>query len=252
MPFLADGTYQLANDQSNRLWTQRRNYEQLYVRKKQQKLPEQHGTETESLSRNAPDLQPKFDLKDEDIESLLKDTDSTKIDIDGVNESTSYRFDNKHKGHNYETKANQEAEPMAEQHQKEPTAICTAAASHPRPAAILLPGQFDVLLGRGAGYHCHSGNVRLRGIIEPKVPAHTACSTSEEKVAMTLAVLQEVHAKGGRFLKQGSEGWIAVSDHEARQKVGHTFRNMRMSARKHQNKTKTAIKRTHPEGVGKK
>lgn len=120
--------------------------------------------------------------------------------------------------------------------------------------SILFPAQFDVLLGRGRGYHCHVGNIKFRNRVEECKADYENCKSREEKKQMTLQIVQEVQQSwGGRFLRQDVTGWIIADEEEARLKVSHTFRNLKAkSIGKKNNKKETAgksspTKRMNPE-----
>jgi len=83
----------------------------------------------------------------------------------------------------------------------------------------------DILLGRGRGYQNHSGNRRMRSIIENyKNRYHSLKRTEKRKLVQQVYV--EVVKSGARFLKKlGKEqAWVVVDSPIAFQKVSHTMR----------------------------
>jgi len=90
-----------------------------------------------------------------------------------------------------------------------------------------IPGRFDILLGRGRGYHNHVGNVKLRNLILDLKPQYNSSSKSEKK-PLTENVVHTIKKMPARFLKLEAAGWVEVDDEEARLKVSHTFRNLKL------------------------
>jgi hypothetical protein len=52
-----------------------------------------------------------------------------------------------------------------------------------------------------------------------------------EKTQLARIIVEKIHERGGRFLKQEGAGWVEIDDETARTKVSHTFRNHRIAAR---------------------
>lgn len=95
---------------------------------------------------------------------------------------------------------------------------------------IVVPGTYDVLLGRGRPLQKHSGNLRYHHIIESYQGRYEKASKLE-KTKLSKLIVQTMKNEGGRFLKQDDMGWIEIDDEVARYKVSHTFRNHRIAAR---------------------
>jgi hypothetical protein len=95
---------------------------------------------------------------------------------------------------------------------------------------IILPGKFDVLLGRGKPLQKHDGNLNYHYVIEG-YHANYDQATKLEKTQLAKYIVEKIQSQGGRFLKQEDEGWLEISDEDARVKVSHTFRNHRIAAR---------------------
>ena len=93
---------------------------------------------------------------------------------------------------------------------------------------IIVPGPFDVLVGRGRFTALHPGNLRYRQLIQSYMEQYEVCRKRIEKTELTSQVVQIVHNSSGRFLRQDGCGWVEIDDDAARDKVGHSFRNLRM------------------------
>eukprot|EP00980_Cylindrotheca_fusiformis_P029854 scaffold23953_cov127-Cylindrotheca_fusiformis.AAC.1 len=89
-----------------------------------------------------------------------------------------------------------------------------------------VPGEDDVLFGRKRSQR--RGNRLLYQLIECNSEVYDVGSRSDKRY-LTGMVIQEVHATGGRFLKQDGESnfWKEVSTEEAHEKIAQTFRNFR-------------------------
>jgi hypothetical protein len=96
-----------------------------------------------------------------------------------------------------------------------------------RESTLQVPGPNDVLFGRGKPIRDNAGNVRFRHIVNRCMNEYNN-SERLEKGRLTAAILRIVKSSNGRFLKRGREGgWEEVDDVTAREKVHHTFRNLR-------------------------
>ena len=96
----------------------------------------------------------------------------------------------------------------------------------PPSGMVLVPGPYDVLLGRGRFIQDHAGNIRFRSIAECHRKEYESVSKMDKKfVAAT--IVQLVKEGNGRFLRQEGPGWVEVDDATAREKVSHLFRNSR-------------------------
>jgi hypothetical protein len=92
---------------------------------------------------------------------------------------------------------------------------------------IDLPGHNDVLLGRGKPFNEHSGNVRLRRLVDLHKEEYKMARVGE-KHTITRKIVESVKSNSGRFLKRDPDGWwVLVSDDEATEKVSHNFRTAR-------------------------
>ena len=91
---------------------------------------------------------------------------------------------------------------------------------------IILPGRFDVLLGRGKYTREHTGNLRASHLVE----MHRSEYEQAGKFGKTIIaerILQIIHDSSGRFLKWEHCGWVEVDDKMARDKISHFFRHLR-------------------------
>lgn len=114
---------------------------------------------------------------------------------------------------------------------KELLATCTHGQIPPSFEGIDFPGPNDVLLGRGKPFREHTGNVRLRNIVEEyqeeydniEIHGHKA------KVAEFVITIVEDAAPLGRFLKlHPVHGWwVVASRDESIEKVQQAFRTAR-------------------------
>ena len=101
---------------------------------------------------------------------------------------------------------------------------------------IMIPKHEDILLGRGNLNHY--GNLVFRQMIEDHQQEYEVADKAS-KTCIAESIVQKLHDKGGRFLKRfnekgsGGKCWVEMSDEEARYKVSHRFRNMRMSDQRH-------------------
>jgi hypothetical protein len=91
---------------------------------------------------------------------------------------------------------------------------------------VVVPGRYDVLLGRGKGFQQHIGNLRFRHMIEEHFTQYESASKMA-KTELTEEVVRIIKETSGRFLKEDSLGWTDVGDDVARLKASHSFRSMR-------------------------
>jgi hypothetical protein len=105
------------------------------------------------------------------------------------------------------------------------------------------PQPQDVLLGKLRVAKGQLGYDRLGALIDELRTEYERCSTKMEKMKISQRIVEQIKSQGGRFLKQtknkygkdrrvenneSSIGWIQVSDSVAREKISHTFRNLRL------------------------
>ena len=94
---------------------------------------------------------------------------------------------------------------------------------------VIVPGKYDVLLGRGKPLQKFSGNLNYHYVIEGYHDRYEAAAKGQ-KAGIAMEIVKKIHSLGGRFLKQNEAGWAAITDEAAKTKVSHTFRNHRIAA----------------------
>ena len=101
---------------------------------------------------------------------------------------------------------------------------------------VMVPNHHDVLFVRGNLNHY--GNLRFRQIVDGRREEYDSARKSI-KTQIAQSIVDEIKGSGGRFLKRhnekgggdsGGKGgcWVVISDDEARYKVCHRFRNIRI------------------------
>lgn len=112
---------------------------------------------------------------------------------------------------------------------------------------IIIPGRFDVILGRGKPLQQHLGNVQFNLLIEENLdryssaPGEKFTELSSNRSSIAMEIIQQVKSRGGRFLKRqdGNSGrWIEQDDDVCIEKVRHAFRNRRPQPRSTQQNRK--------------
>lgn len=103
--------------------------------------------------------------------------------------------------------------------------------SNPKPISrepVLVPGELDILLGRGRGAQNHKGNIHYRQVVETFRSRYEQIPQKGAKTQLIREVVAVIYDNGGRFLKQDGLGrWIPVDPEVARDKVSHSFRNQK-------------------------
>jgi len=93
---------------------------------------------------------------------------------------------------------------------------------------VLVPGELDILLGRGRGAQNHKGNIHYRQVVETFRSRYEEIPQKGAKTQLIREVVAVIYDNGGRFLKQDGFGrWIPVDPEVARDKVSHSFRNQK-------------------------
>jgi hypothetical protein len=107
-------------------------------------------------------------------------------------------------------------------------------------SADYVPGNDDVVAGRGKRNWNHPGNIQFRNIVRSHVPNYVEAITKAGKTHVVVVIVQIIRDKGGYFLQQNPEGkWYDIGDHSAREKVGHSLRDHVTSMQKLSDKEKT-------------
>jgi hypothetical protein len=101
---------------------------------------------------------------------------------------------------------------------------------------IVIPGEFDILLGRGRCFRENPGNVRFNYVIEMHLERYEKMGKIVKQV-LAEELVDRLKETGSRFLKKkksnvdisttDGEEWEIVTDTVAREKVSHSFRNRR-------------------------
>lgn len=104
----------------------------------------------------------------------------------------------------------------------------------------VVPGKFDVLLGRGKPLQKYSGNLNYHYIVEGYHERYETAAKGD-KADLAMEIVKKINSQGGRFLKQDEVGWTLISDDAAKSKVSHTFRNHRIAARTALKKAAAAV-----------
>jgi hypothetical protein len=95
-----------------------------------------------------------------------------------------------------------------------------------------MPNPNDVLVGKGKPCQQHSGNLRLRHLVELRLADYTVVRKSE-KQNFTREIVQTIKKSSGRFLKRDCDGWWEeVPDEDAREKVSKIFGSTRAASTK--------------------
>jgi hypothetical protein len=92
---------------------------------------------------------------------------------------------------------------------------------------VIVPGPFDVLLGRGRLCQENGGNVRYRFMIEQEKGRYDMASKTD-KTKIAKAIVTQIKELTGLFLKEDhGAGWVLVEDDVARAKTAQCFRSIR-------------------------
>jgi hypothetical protein len=91
---------------------------------------------------------------------------------------------------------------------------------------IIVPRNYDVLLGRGRPYQEHTGNLRCNDVVVNAMEDYERASRTD-KTTIARHVIEKIKGYGGRFLKQNHGVWEEVDDAEALRKISHSFRTHR-------------------------
>mmetsp|Transcript_17686 Transcript_17686/g.36445 ORF Transcript_17686/g.36445 Transcript_17686/m.36445 type:complete len:387 (+) Transcript_17686:3-1163(+) len=99
---------------------------------------------------------------------------------------------------------------------------------------ILVPGVYDVIMGRGRHNKRKPGNRKLNALLEAYQDEYEAIDKFQ-KTVLSEVVVSKMTEDGSRFLvRDGGKKhgiWVEVSLEKARDKVAHDFRNLRRIAK---------------------
>ena len=85
----------------------------------------------------------------------------------------------------------------------------------------------DILKGRGGLSNRHVGNKRFRRIVADMKEMYRKMCLKTDKTALSRAIVEYIHAKGGRFLikeTNGQAGWRVMTKAEAQKKTSQALR----------------------------
>ena len=111
-------------------------------------------------------------------------------------------------------------------------------SSSPSPQSVEVnpPGPWDVIMGRGLRGRKSPGNQLLKLLLEEKREEYDNASRVEKPLIIK-DIYTVMHRKGCRFLAPTSVDtadyeWMEVTEEEARDRIGHGFRNLRLASKK--------------------
>jgi len=88
-----------------------------------------------------------------------------------------------------------------------------------------MPTPQDVLMGRGMAANAHEGNQKFLSFVGTKKTEYVT-SAKKEKTVIAQSIVDEIHARGGRFLQQSIGGmWSGVDNNIAREKCSRALRD---------------------------
>jgi hypothetical protein len=97
----------------------------------------------------------------------------------------------------------------------------------PPPGTYLIPGNMDILMGRGRHPKSSPGSLRLHDMLRQHREEYDN-ATKLDKTAMAEMVLTKLKLSGSRFIKIVPGGFQVCDDALARGKISHGFRNLRL------------------------
>jgi hypothetical protein len=91
-----------------------------------------------------------------------------------------------------------------------------------------LPGNKDVICGKGNAYCTHPGNSLYKTIVGCNLERYENTPKKNEKSLVISAVLGELLSQGFRFVKKDrkTKQWFELGRKKSHEKVGHTLRDM--------------------------
>jgi hypothetical protein len=92
-----------------------------------------------------------------------------------------------------------------------------------------LPGEYDVVCGRGKGSYNRPGNRHFREIVRAHVAEYLSSKSKLDKSLILNRIIEQVRAQNGGtalFVKERAKdgAWFEIGDDQAREKVGHAIR----------------------------
>jgi len=93
------------------------------------------------------------------------------------------------------------------------------------------PGAYDVVCGRGKGSYNRPGNKHFRQLVATYIPSYLSAKSKMNKSVILNSIIDKVHTfinpetgRPAQFVKLSKGFWTAISDDQAREKVGHAMR----------------------------
>lgn len=111
-------------------------------------------------------------------------------------------------------------------HLSSPARVTKAYCAGENPSSNVIPGDQDVLFGRGKGFQYHKGNVWCRDLVENRLDEYNLAS-KRKKTEIADEIVNAVFDRSGRFLRREKDRWVQVDETEARYKISHMFRGRR-------------------------
>ena len=77
-----------------------------------------------------------------------------------------------------------------------------------------LPGDYDIICGRGKIAHCHPGNRRFRLILSLHMDEYKNAPTKVDKSLVIISIVDIIRRWGGTFVKKNKQEkrWMEISD----------------------------------------
>jgi len=102
-------------------------------------------------------------------------------------------------------------------------------------------GPYDILCGRDKLAFNNIGNRRFRVTMNLNMPRYLQATTRYEKSTVIISIVRMLRDEvGARFLKKKGKIYVEIDEKEARSKVGHALRDMRVAQEESAVKSTTA------------
>lgn len=94
-------------------------------------------------------------------------------------------------------------------------------------SSTFVPGDKDILCGRGRVNFYHKGNELFRKIVGKHLNGYVTARSRVERSVVIKKIAEEIRATGCRFLKlsSGTNVWYEAGSKVAKQKIGHALRD---------------------------
>jgi hypothetical protein len=121
-----------------------------------------------------------------------------------------------------------------------PNSSSTATTTSSDDTVLVLPGNMDIILGRGKHTNNNSvGSLRMHSLLQENHGNYEEAAKFDKTIIADI-ILRKLELCGCRFLKVTPYGFQICDVSVAREKISHTFRNMRRTQLCKANKTKNA------------